>query len=92
MELWAIEGDDLGAMEWSGKLVAAMLAAWLVIGLPVVLGVLRLSGIISWPPLWAVFALFGVLLVAFALVLVWASHEPGRGKLFDFWDFFSGGW
>jgi hypothetical protein len=67
----------ISAMEWSGKIVAAMLAGFLVIGGPVVLGVLRLAGTVSWPPLWAVFALFGVLLVPLALVALWASNDDG---------------
>jgi hypothetical protein len=86
----------ISAMEWSGKIVAVMLAAVVVIGGAVSFGVVRLAGIVSWPPLWAVFALYGVLLVPFALVALWASNSGGEtddgdgwwswGSPFDWWS------
>lgn len=78
----------IGTMESSGKVVATMVAVFLVAGGAVMLSIVRLAGIIPWPPLWAVFAVFGVLLAPLALLLLFASNKGGYSDDGDgFWSF-----
>jgi len=45
-----LRGQMIGAMESSGKVVATMVAVFLVVGGAVMLSIARLAGIITWPP------------------------------------------
>ena len=73
-------------METSGKVVGMMVAVFVVVGGAVMLSIVRLAGIITWPPLWAVFAVFGVILAPLALLLSSASNKGGYSDDGDgFW-------
>jgi hypothetical protein len=64
-------------METSGKVVATMVAVFVVVGGAVMLSIVRLAGIITWPPVWAVFAVVGVILAPLALLLLSSSKTGG---------------
>jgi hypothetical protein len=65
-----------------------MVAVFVVVGGAVMLSIVRLAGIITWPPVWAVFAVVGVILAPLALLLLSSSKTGGYSDDGDgFWRF-----
>lgn len=75
-------------MEWKPKIVLPIVGCGVLLGTAVVVGILRLGGLVDWPARWVVFTLFGLLVVPIAVLLASAANEAARQS--GDWD--SPGW
>ena len=65
-------------MDWSARVVVPAVVAFVLVTTTVVIAILRLGGVITWPALWLVFVLFTLLLVPVVLLLVTAAIDGER--------------
>jgi multisubunit Na+/H+ antiporter MnhG subunit len=65
-------------MDWSARIVVPFVAAFVLLTAVVVLAVLRLGGVITWPARWVVFVLFALLLAPVALVFLAATTDAEK--------------
>ena len=85
--------DGEGPMGWSARIVVPFTVLFVLLGAAVVIGILRIGGLITWPPLWLVILLFVVLLLPLALLLASAAKEADReadeeGPIWSRWGWF----
>lgn len=81
-------------MGWSARIVVPFTALFVLLGTAVVIGILRIGGLIGWPPLWVVIVLFIALLLPLALLLVSAANKAAseaaaeEGPIWSLWGWF----
>src|SRR6185437_8860851 len=80
--------DEPGDVNWSPRIVLPFVRLLVLGTTSVVIGILRLGGMVTWPARWVVFLLFGLMVAPAAMMLLSATNEQGRQSE----DWRSAGW